>query len=121
VLVQVHAGRARDVRLAAGGMLVVAAVWSASPVHPPVACPLRASTGIPCPLCGVTRAVVAAVHGDVVASLRYNPIGVVVVLLAVAVLVRPAVLARLRAPVWAVAALAGGLWAYNVAWNPTFT
>ena len=40
------------------------------PVHPPLACPLLARTGIPCPLCGMTRAVVAAVHGDIIGSLR---------------------------------------------------
>ena len=37
------------------------------------ACPLRTLTGIPCPTCGGTRAIVAAARGDWIAALRFNP------------------------------------------------
>jgi hypothetical protein len=37
------------------------------------ACPYRAMTGAPCPLCGVTTAALALLHGDVEASLALNP------------------------------------------------
>src|SRR5262249_26796613 len=55
--------RTREARAVAAGMIAIAAVYPALPGHPSIACPLRAMTGIPCPFCGMTRAVVAAVHG----------------------------------------------------------
>jgi len=36
-------------------------------------CPLRTLTGIPCPLCGMTRAATSLAAGDLGASLAYNP------------------------------------------------
>lgn len=42
-----------------------------------VLCPLRAATGVPCPLCGATRSVALAVRGDA-AFLDFNPIWVLV-------------------------------------------
>lgn len=39
-------------------------------------CPLRYATGLPCPSCGTTRAVVALLHGDVMASVGLNPFGI---------------------------------------------
>ena len=59
-----------------------AAIWPVLPLHPPLACPLRSITGIPCPLCGMTRACIVAVHGHLGASLAFNPGGILVVLLA---------------------------------------
>ncbi|MCZ7535537.1 MAG: DUF2752 domain-containing protein [Acidimicrobiia bacterium] len=109
----------RELRLASAGLLGVAALWPALPVHPPLACPLRATTGIPCPLCGMTRAVVAAVHGDVVASVAYNPAGIVAVLLAVALLLVPR-LRRVAISSRLVVVVGALLWAWNVTLNPTF-
>jgi hypothetical protein len=42
-----------------------------------VVCPFRALTGLPCPLCGSTRAVALAVQGDT-AFLDFNAVTVVV-------------------------------------------
>jgi hypothetical protein len=109
-----------ELRVASGGMVAIAAAWPLLPFHPAVACPLRAATGVPCPFCGMTRAVVAAVHGHVATSLAFNPAGIVVLVLAVVAIVRPAWLSRLRAPFWTVLAIVGALWVWNIGFNPTF-
>jgi hypothetical protein len=109
----------RDTRIVAGAMLGVAVVWPRLPVHPPLACPLRTLTGIPCPFCGMTRAVVAAMHGHLLESLRFNPAGVLVVVLALALLAGLRV-DRVRVPPWVGAVFVALLWAWNVSLNPTF-
>jgi hypothetical protein len=37
-------------------------------------CPMAGVLGIPCPGCGLTRATLAAIHGDVRAALRLHPL-----------------------------------------------
>ena len=110
----------RELRVASGAMVAVAAAWPLLPVHPPFACPLRAITGVPCPFCGMTRAVVSAIHGHLGPSLAFNPGGIVVLLLAVVAIVRPSWLARLRLPMWSLFAIVGALWVWNIGFNPTF-
>ena len=112
--------RDRELRALSGGMIAIAAVWPILPVHPGIACPLRATTGVPCPFCGMTRAVVAAAHGHLSTSLAFNPGGIVVLLLAAVAIVRPAVLTRIHIPLWSVFAILGALWVWNVGFNPTF-
>lgn len=112
--------RERDLRVGAAALLGTAAVWSRLPVHPPFACPLRSLTGIPCPLCGMTRACVAAAHGNFVSSLRFNPGGIFVMLLAVVLLVRPSWVSNVRPPTWAIWLTLGALWIWNIGFNPTF-
>ena len=107
-------------RFAAGGLLGAAAAWPLLPVHPPFACPLRAITGIPCPLCGMTRACVAAVHGHLATSLTFNPAGVLVIVAAVVALFRPQWLARVRVPLWVTGVAFAALWVWNIGFNPTF-
>jgi hypothetical protein len=109
-----------QLRVAAAGLVGVAAVWPVLPAHPPLVCPLRAATGIPCPLCGMTRACVAVAHGHLATSLAFNPAGVLVVLAAVVALVRPQLFARVRAPGWLIPAAIGALWLWNIGFNPTF-
>jgi Protein of unknown function (DUF2752) len=38
-----------------------------------IPCPLRTLTGVPCPCCGMTTAMVAITHGDWLAAARANP------------------------------------------------
>ena len=42
-------------------------------VHLP--CPLHATTGIPCPGCGLTRSVTSLLHGHIGESLAWHPLG----------------------------------------------
>jgi len=110
----------RDARVVGAGLLGAALLWPALPAHPPLVCPLRMATGIPCPFCGLTRACIAAAHGHLGTSLAFNPAGVVIVIAAIAALVRPQWLTRLRGPAWAVIAALGALWVWNIGFNPTF-
>jgi hypothetical protein len=94
-------------------MLAAGVVW---PLHPPaldVPCPFRAATGIPCPLCGMTRSVTSTVHGDVHEALVSNPAGILAVVVAVLLLVwrRPR---SLTLPPWAVPAGIAALWSFQL-------
>ena len=109
-----------QLRVAAAGLVGAAAVWPVLPAHPPLVCPLRAAPGIPCPLCGMTRACVAVAHGHLATSLAFNPAGVLVVLAAVVALLRPQLLTRAHAPGWLIIAAIGALWLWNIGFNPTF-
>jgi hypothetical protein len=112
--------RDRDARIAAGGLLGAAALWWTTPFHPPTFCPLRTATGVPCPFCGLTRACIAGVHGHVTQSLSYNPFGFVVLAAAAVMLVRPALIRRIRMPTWSFFAIIGVMWIWNLGFNPTF-
>ncbi len=111
--------RGRGLQLAGLGLLAAGAVWNLLPAHPPFACPLLTATGIPCPFCGMTRAVVAAMHGDVLGSLAFNPAGLLVIALAIFVIAR-ARLPVTRIPIGIVIAFFAALWVWNVAFNRTF-
>lgn len=39
----------------------------------PIFCPFKVLTGIPCPGCGMTRALISITKGDLRAAFRYNP------------------------------------------------
>jgi hypothetical protein len=111
---------ARELRIAGAVLVGAAGVWPALPVHPPFACPLRSLTGVPCPLCGMTRACVSALHGHLGASLAFNPGGVLVLVAAIVAVLRPQLLSRVRIPVWTLVVALGALWVWNVGFNPTF-
>jgi hypothetical protein len=102
----------RDLRPAGAAMLAVAAVLPALPGEPGVPCPLRMLTGVPCPLCGMTTSVVATVHLHLGDALAANPMGVIAVLAALAVLVaRPA---SFRLPSLVASAALAGMWAFEL-------
>ncbi|MBA3376012.1 MAG: DUF2752 domain-containing protein [Actinobacteria bacterium] len=79
-----------DVRTASAVLLGLAAARAAIPGEPGLPCPLRALTGVPCPLCGMTTSVTSSVELDLAGALTANPGGVVLVILAVAILLGPA-------------------------------
>ena len=65
-------------------------------------CIAKVSTGYPCPGCGMTRAVVNLGNGEMLESLRFHPLGVVLVGATVAGLAGAVIgLVRGRDPVWA--------------------
>lgn len=66
---------------------------------PTVVCPFRAATGLPCPLCGSTRAIALAAHGDL-GFVDYNAVAVLALVAAV-VLGLVAALVRRRPGRWA--------------------
>lgn len=77
------------VRRAGVAMVGLGLVLPALPHHPGLPCPLRTLTGVPCPSCGMTTAVEAAVSGHLRASLAANPFGVVAIIVALVILARP--------------------------------
>ena len=58
--------------------LLLAAVPPSALDRGPVLCPIRRLTGRPCPGCGMTRALSAALHGDLRRAWRYNRLVLVV-------------------------------------------
>lgn len=64
-------------------------------------CAFKLWTGYPCPGCGMTRSVLRLARGDVLESIRFHPLGLVVAALAAAVLVGGVAGALTgRDPVW---------------------
>lgn len=63
--------------LAMVGFLVVG---SGTPVEGIIKCPFRWLTGLSCPGCGMTRACTHALHGDLLTSLEFHPLGIPFVL-----------------------------------------
>jgi hypothetical protein len=101
-----------ELRLAGAAMVAGGAALQLLPVHPPIFCPLRAMTGIPCPLCGMTTSVEATLRLDFADAAAATPAGIVAVTAAVVLLVvRPAAL-RLPAPALYVALAA--MWVYQL-------
>lgn len=67
-----RASRARGALAALLGLVLLAEVVIRFQLPVP-ACPLRATTGVPCPFCGSTRAFAALAHLDFATALRLNP------------------------------------------------
>jgi hypothetical protein len=103
----------RPLRLAGLALVPAVLVVNALPVDPVPPCPLRTLTGIPCPLCGSTRGVIAAVHGHLGHALELNPASLLVLVLA-AILVLGWRVERVRIPVWGIVAVFAVLWTYQL-------
>jgi hypothetical protein len=103
----------RPLRIAGLALVPAALVISATPLDVVPSCPLRTLTGIPCPLCGSTRGVIAAVHGHLGEALTLNPASLLVLALA-AMLVLGWRVERVRIPVWGIVAVFAVLWSYQL-------
>ncbi len=101
------------VRWLGGAMLALGAVLPHLPGNPGLPCPLRTLTGVPCPLCGMTTSVKAAMGGRVGAAFGANPFGILAVALALGLLLRPAA-ARLRIPSLVVVVGVAASWAFEL-------
>lgn len=100
--------------LQVGSAFLVAgvAILPLIPSHTVVICPLRALTGVPCPLCGMTTSVTAVGRGRFGEALAANPAGVGAVLgAALILLLRPR---RVRVPAWALGAVVAGMWIFEL-------
>jgi hypothetical protein len=80
----------RPLRYLGAAMLALGAVLPHLPGNPGLPCPLRTTTGVPCPLCGMTTSVKATMRGNVHAAITANPFGILAVVTAILLLVRPA-------------------------------
>ena len=81
--------------------------------HPGPGCLLRAMTGVPCPLCGMSTSVAATVRGDLSDALTAAPAGIALVGLAIWVFVtgRPR---RLEVPLPGVLGLLVVMWVFQL-------
>ena len=75
-----------DLRIAALALCAAGALLPLVPFYPGITCPLRATTGIPCPLCGLTGSIRATLRLDVGEALALNPGGLAAVAASVALL-----------------------------------
>ncbi|MDQ3823965.1 MAG: DUF2752 domain-containing protein [Actinomycetota bacterium] len=101
-----------DLRYAAASVVVAGAALPLLPVHAPIACPLRTTTGVPCPLCGMTTSVAATLRLDFGAALAATPAGIAAIVLGLAVLtLRPR---AVRLPAVLLFAALGAMWLYQL-------
>jgi hypothetical protein len=101
-----------ELRIAAAALLGAGAVLRLLPGHQGLTCPLRAATGVPCPLCGMTTSVEASLRLDLGDAVAATPAGIAAVGVAVLLLVlRPA---RLRFPAALLYACLAAMWLYQL-------
>jgi hypothetical protein len=101
-----------DLRYAAAAGVAAGVALPLLPVHLPFTCPLRAATGVPCPLCGMTTSVTETLRLDLDAALAATPAGVAAVAAAVVLLVARPRRVRIPAPVPYV--VLGCMWLYQL-------
>jgi Protein of unknown function (DUF2752) len=61
-----------------------------------IPCIWRSITGYPCPGCGLTRSLASMSHLDIVSAVRFNPSGLLIVLVALVAVLRPQTLISAR-------------------------
>lgn len=103
----------RDLRVAGALMLGAGVVRGALHSTVGLPCPLRTVTGIPCPLCGMTTSVSAAATGRFGAALAANPMGVVAVVVALVLVMRPRI-ATVDLPRWVLPAALISMWMWEL-------
>ncbi|MDQ6617214.1 MAG: DUF2752 domain-containing protein [Actinomycetota bacterium] len=79
----------RPIRYIGAAMLALGVALPHLPGNPGLPCPLRSATGVPCPFCGLTTSVKAVMRGDGHSAWAANPFGLVIVVFAVALVLRP--------------------------------
>lgn len=81
--------------------------------HPGPGCFLRAMTGVPCPLCGMSTSVTSTVRGDLPEAVAAAPAGVLVVAFALWVLItgRPR---RIEVPLPGVLVVLVMMWVFQL-------
>jgi len=107
------------------GCVGLAALGMVLPFSPIPPCPLLTITGVPCPLCGMTRSARALMRFDLASSLHYQPFGVLAFIGGLAILgmwalPRTRAVSIVRVPVALLLALFAASWIWNIAFNPTF-
>jgi hypothetical protein len=107
-----------DLRIG-GAVLLGAGLALPHPVGPGIPCLFHAVTGVPCPLCGMTRSVIATMHLRLHDALAVNPAGVLAVIVAIALLVAPRPRPR-SIPTWAAPLALGAVWSLQLL-RPLFT
>ncbi|MDQ5874980.1 MAG: DUF2752 domain-containing protein [Actinomycetota bacterium] len=101
-----------DLRIAGLALCAAALVLPVVPFYPDVTCPLRASTGIPCPLCGITTSVRATLRLDPADAVALNPGGLAAVVGAAGLLLTRRT--RITVPAAAVPILVACLWVFEL-------
>jgi len=101
-----------DLRIAGLALCAAALVLPMVPFYPGVTCPLRASTGIPCPLCGITTSVRATLRLDPADAVALNPGGLAAVVGAAGLLLTRRT--RITVPAAAVPILIACLWVFEL-------
>jgi len=94
-------------------MLGIAAVRPLVPFNFVPPCPLRTLTGVPCPLCGMTRGVTAAVHVQLGKALFLNPGSLVAVAAALFLLFCWRV-KRITIPIWLIVTVLALMWSWQL-------
>ena len=102
----------RDLRWAGASMLAAGAVLPLLPGHPGLPCPLRALTGVPCPLCGMSTGVEATVRLHLPDALRANPAAPLLVALVLVLLARRP--SEVRGSVPVLALVLAAMWAFEL-------
>lgn len=123
-----HAGRRRPGGLGPALVVAVIGLLAVSGALDGLwGCPFKRVTGIPCPGCGMTRAVRFLLHGDVASATAMHPLvwlfvplGVAFAALEVRGYVRERVWGTALRPRWARVVAAGALGALVVVWGARF-
>ncbi|MDP9075632.1 MAG: DUF2752 domain-containing protein [Actinomycetota bacterium] len=103
----------RPFRYLGAGMLALGLALPHTPGNPGLPCPLKTLTGVPCPMCGMTTSVKAALAGQLHRAVVANPVGVLAIAIAVALVVVPG-WRRQRVPTVALAGGAALSWLFQL-------